>query len=399
MADPHRVLYFSTQFPNLRNPSMGVFSLQRVKALHRAGCDVTVVAPLLVNPPLRLVARPIQAWTWILRQAQQLSEMQYNGIPVTYPKWICPPKKIFGWAMSNFLYLQVRTAAIQQAKIFRPDIILASWLPDAVAASKLGNELNIPVLAIADGTDINLWPEAYRGWNRVRVILNEKVAAIIFVSEALRVVGNTKGLYGIKNLVLRNAVDTSLFAPASFPHEDSVYTILAIGRLVPGKGYLILLEAFAELFHRIERPARLILIGDGLQRQALIRQAEDLGIRPYIELVDPMEQEKLVKYYQQADLFCLPSYSEGLPCVVVEAMACGKPVVATRVGGTAEVVDEQSGILVAPGDASALCEALLQAKNRAWDAEIIRKKIVMDFSWEKWAATMIQLMDAVSLIT
>ena len=188
-----------------------------------------------------------------------------------------------------------------------------------------------------------------------------------------------------------------MFTPASCTHNEGVFTILAIGRLVPGKGFHILLEAFTEFSNRIEQPARLILIGDGFQREALIRRAADLGIRPYIELVDPMEQEKLVKYYQQADLFCLPSYSEGLPCVVVEAMACGKPVVATRVGGTAEVVDEQSGILVAPGDVSALCEALLQAKNRAWDAEIIRKKIVIDYSWEKWAATMTQLMDAASL--
>ena len=77
------------------------------------------------------------------------------------------------------------------------------------------------------------------------------------------------------------------------------HTRSAIGRLVPGKGYPILLFAFAVLLHCIERPARLILIGDGLQRQALIREAEDLGTCRYKELVDPMEQEKLVKYYQQ----------------------------------------------------------------------------------------------------
>jgi len=394
MTPKFRILYFSTQFPNQRSPRMGVFSLQRVLALRHAGCEVQVISPLLMNPPPGLITKPVQAYKWIKLQAQLPSKFQYEEIEVHYPKWFCPPKKLFGWTMSYFLFLQVRSKVMELARAFCPNVIISSWLPDVVAAAKFGNDLNIPTLGIADGTDVNVWPEEYRGWSYARDTLNEKISTIIFVSDALRSVGNSKGLYGKKNIVLHNAVDTHLFQPSEYYFNESSFVILGIGRFVRMKGFHVLLDAVARLNRSLGIPVHLILVGEGPMRDALVRQASDLGISSILELIDPMEQDKLVMYYQKADLFCLPSYSEGLPCVVVEAMACGKPVVASNVGGIGELVDEQSGILVAPGDADALCEALLQAKNHVWDAEIIRKKIVENFGWDKWTDTMLRLMDA-----
>lgn len=393
MPENRRILYFSSQFPTLHSPSRGVFSLQRVRALRRAGCDVLVVNPVDMTA---ILTRPGQAYRWMRNQAQHPCEMMLQGMPVYYPRWIYPPKRIIGWYSSYFLYFQVQNLVKKLAKSFLPDAILASWLPDAVAASLLGNTLHIPVLAIADGTDVNAMPDKYRAWNYARDILNEKADFLVFVSDALKSVGNSRGLSGRKSIVLHNAVDIHLFTPSSLVRNDGVFTILGVGRLIHAKGFQILLDAFAAFHRRLSEPARLILVGEGPQRNSLVQQAVDLGIRSSVEFVDPLEQEELVKYYQAANVFCLPSYSEGLPCVVVEAMACGKPVVASRVGGTPEVVDAQSGILVAPGDASALCEALLQAKNSVWNGEIIRKKIVDDFGWEKWAKTMIELFDNAS---
>jgi len=78
---------------------------------------------------------------------------------------------------------------------------------------------------------------------------------------------------------------------------------------------------------------------------------------------------------------------------VIEAMACGVPVVATDVGGVAEVVDDQSGIIIPPGDSAALTEALLQAYRIKWDRELIREKIVKGFSWEIWLENLLALID------
>jgi teichuronic acid biosynthesis glycosyltransferase TuaC len=390
MADNYRVLYFSSQFPIQSSPNQGIFSLQRVLALTRAGCDVAVVSPFDITPT---IIRPNRLFRLIKNQAQQPFETIIHGIPAYYPKWICPPKRIIGWYSSFFMYVQVRTAVKKILKAFHPDVILSSWLPDSLAVSILGNAMNIPVLAIADGTDVNLFPSKYRAWSYARDILNKKISNIIFVSEALRAAGNAYGLNGGINTVLHNAVDVHVFTPGNGIRKDGIFTILGVGRLIPTKGFQVLLQAFADLIKRTNQPARLILVGDGPQHDSLLQQAVDLGIRSYLELPGSMDQKKLVKYYQEADVFCLPSFSEGFPCVVVEAMACGKPVVATRVGGISEVVDAQSGILVAPGDAGALRDALLQANIRAWEGAVIRKKILEGFGWENWVETMIRCMD------
>jgi glycosyltransferase involved in cell wall biosynthesis len=127
----------------------------------------------------------------------------------------------------------------------------------------------------------------------------------------------------------------------------------------------------------------------------LAEQAANLGISSSVHLVGAVDHEALVAYYQKADVFCLPSYSEGFPCAVVEAMACGKPVVASDVGGVGEVVDDQSGILVTAGDVEALSNAILHVKNRTWDAEGIRRKIVAGFTWPLWTTSMLVLIDSV----
>lgn len=388
-----RILYFSSQFPNPRSPNIGIFSLQRVLALQRAGCEVLVVSPLLMNPPPELMSKPDQFINWIKLQSQVPAELLFHGVNVYYPRWICPPRKIFGWRMSQFLFWQTRIIVKQLAKTFHPDLILSSWLPDGVAAAMIADQLNIPIMSIADGTDVNVWTEQYTGWNTARDILNSKVTSLIFVSEALKNVGVTKGLYGQKNFVIHNAVDTELFKPIPLDDERRTFTILGVGRFVRMKGFHILLDAVSRFKDMIEKPLKIILVGDGPQLNELRQIAMENGISDSLEIVPPMAQNELVKVYQQTDVFCLPSFSEGLPCVVIEAMACGVPVVATDVGGVAEVVDDQSGIIIPPGDSAALTEALLQAYRIKWDRELIREKIVKGFSWEIWLENLLALID------
>jgi glycosyltransferase involved in cell wall biosynthesis len=203
----------------------------------------------------------------------------------------------------------------------------------------------------------------------------------------------TKGLYGQKNFVIHNAVDTELFKLIPLDDERRTFTILGVGRFVRMKGFHILLDAVSRFKDMIEKPLKIILVGDGPQLNELRQIAMENGISDSLEIVPPMAQNELVKVYQQTDVFCLPSFSEGLPCVVIEAMACGVPVVATDVGGVAEVVDDQSGIIIPPGDSAALTEALLQAYRIKWDRELIREKIVKGFSWEIWLENLLVLID------
>lgn len=391
----YRILYLSSQFPTKSNPQIGVFSVERVRALTRSGCQVGAVAPLLMTPPPGLVRRPSLLAHWLRQQARLPDRSSLGEIEVRSPKWLCPPRPIFGWYLSEFEYAQIRRAALQAAAELQPQVILSSWLPDGVAAVRLGKQLGVPVLCIADGTDVNEWPEKYPGWHHARKILNEQAASLIYVSEALRLTGVARGLQPRYEAVIYNSVDVQVFKPEPDSRENKIFSILAVGRMASVKGYAVLLEAFAQLSPRLEKPARLIFVGDGPLRQVLETQAADLGIASQVQFCGTVTPEHMPAYYQAADLLCLPSLSEGMPCVAVEAMACGKPVVASRVGGVPELVDVQSGILVSPGDPKALCEALLKAAGREWDAQAIRQKIVDGFSWTQWTDKVFQVIHSV----
>ena len=134
--------------------------------------------------------------------------------------------------------------------------------------------------------------------------------------------------------------------------------ILYIGRLVPEKGQTVLLEAVARLTER-GIDVELQLAGDGSLRPELERAAARLGIAERVSFLGAVGQEELRGLYERASIFCLPSFAEGVPVVLMEAMAMGLPVITTRIAGIPELVEhERSGILVAPGRADELTDSL-----------------------------------------
>lgn len=158
--------------------------------------------------------------------------------------------------------------------------------------------------------------------------------------------------------IVRMGVDADAFPPAAAQRAeraDGPLRVLFVGRLVPEKAPEILLEAIA----RLRRPVEVVLIGQGLLADSLAGRMgrENLGDR--VRLLGPVGQDELPDWYAWADVFCLPSRNEGVPVVLMEAMATELPVVTTRIAGIPELVeDEQSGILTTPGDAAGLAAAL-----------------------------------------
>jgi len=136
--------------------------------------------------------------------------------------------------------------------------------------------------------------------------------------------------------------------------------ILCVGRLSPEKGHLVLLEALA-LLRKQGVEAHCTLVGDGPMRGKIEAQAETLGLTPYVTLAGALKPADVAHHYRSAGVVVLASFSEGVPVVLMEAMAHGLPVVATRVGGVPELVEEgATGRVVSPGDAEELASALDQ---------------------------------------
>jgi len=160
--------------------------------------------------------------------------------------------------------------------------------------------------------------------------------------------------------VVRCGIDIMAFAPRgerAAPPADGG-EVLCVGALSRRKGHVVLLEAMARLRERRPR-ARLTLVGDGPERAALQQLAAQLGLAEAVTFAGAVGHEHTREHYARADAFCLPSFAEGVPTVLMEAMATGLPVVATNVMGTPELVDhEVSGLLVAPARADLLADAL-----------------------------------------
>jgi colanic acid/amylovoran biosynthesis glycosyltransferase len=158
-------------------------------------------------------------------------------------------------------------------------------------------------------------------------------------------------------------VDPAEFAPRPFRPEPSPYQIVCVGRLAPVKGQHILIGA-VEAMVREGHDILLRLVGDGPDRPALERQVADRGLSGHIVFAGNVDQNRLLEIYREADAAVLASFGEGLPVVLMEAMAMEIPCVATWVAGVPELIrDGIDGLLVPPADQMALAQAILRLKN------------------------------------
>ena len=171
--------------------------------------------------------------------------------------------------------------------------------------------------------------------------------------------------------------------------------ILFVGRLVIIKGIEFLIEAWNTLLSegRLSKSDKLVVIGDGDDGPRLKARASILGLDESIQFVGELKQADIAEWLAAADLLCLPSLNEGTPNVAIEAMASGRPVVATKVGGLPEIVDDEvNGLLVPPANSQALADALIFVLSRNWTAEAIYATVA-HFTWTAIAQENKRLLD------
>jgi glycosyltransferase involved in cell wall biosynthesis len=140
-----------------------------------------------------------------------------------------------------------------------------------------------------------------------------------------------------------------------------------VGRFVEAKGMHELLAAFSALAAR-DPDASLALVGDGVMRSQLVAMVAAAGLQDRVHMPGGLEPAQVAEWIAASNVLALPSWSEGYPNVVVEAVACGCPVVASDVGGAGEIIHAGNGLLVPARDAAALERALEDAMSRTWDA-------------------------------
>ena len=190
--------------------------------------------------------------------------------------------------------------------------------------------------------------------------------------------------------------------PEAFPRHDDATAIpgevLCVGRLDPEKGHLILLDALADLRDR-GVAATAVFVGSGSFRREIEDRSEELRLTDTVRLVGAVGQDEIAEYYRRAQVFCLPTFVEGLPVVLMEAMASGLPVVTTPVNGIPELVeDDVTGLVVAPGRSDLLADALERLVGdralREQLAERARARVVADHDIRRIGPTIAELFRA-----
>ncbi|MGC9270217.1 glycosyltransferase family 4 protein [Acidiphilium sp.] len=354
-----RLVTVSTLFPNQAMPSHGVFVETRLRHLV-ADEDVTsvVIAPVPWFP-----TTDSRFGAWSRHAAAPRNEIRF-GLDVRHPRYLVVPK--FGQALTpHTLFRTLKPAlAALLAEGYRPDAIDGHYLyPDGVAAAWLARHFNLPLVLTARGSDVTQWPD----FPRPRALITEaldQADALITVSQALAEGVRALGIDPHKITTLRNGVDTEIFNPiepstARAAIGQTNRYILSVGHLIPRKGHDRVIEAFARLATAQLAGHDLIIAGDGPERAALGDLAAAHGLFSRVKLIGAMPQPRLPLYYSGADCLVLASSREGWANVLLEAMACGTPVVASPAAGNDEVVRSRAaGLIAADFSAASLAAGL-----------------------------------------
>jgi glycosyltransferase involved in cell wall biosynthesis len=349
-----KLLTVTTLFPNAATPNHGVFVENRLHAwLAHADGEARVIAPVPWFPS----TAPI--FGRYARHSAAPSREKRRGIEIIHPRYFLPPKLGMNYAPSALARTILRAARALMAEGYDFDLIDAHYLyPDGVAALRVAQTLGKPVILTARGSDVTL----LAAYPRQRaMILNAvlKADAVVAVAAALKDELVRLGAPAEKITTLRNGVDLDRFRPLdrhAIRHRLGLDgpVIASVGALIIRKGHDIALRAIAGM-----PQATLLIAGEGPEARALQSLARNLKIEDRVRFLGAVPHEELAEVYNAADALALASTREGWPNVLLEAMACGAPVVVSDVGGVREVVrSPDAGRIVAARTPEAFAAAL-----------------------------------------
>ena len=394
MTRPIRTLLMSTLYPSSARPTHGIFVETRLRELLRTGeVETRVLAPVPWFP-----LRGTRFGEYGAFAATPRREVR-NDIQVEHPRYLLPPKIGMNIAPGMIARAALPAARRLLEEGFDFDLIDAHYYyPDGVAAAAVARALGKPFIVTARGTDLNLVPEYPLPRRRI-LETAAQASASIGVCKALMDRLAALGAAPSKLHVLRNGVDLARFVPEDRAAARSRLgldlegrLLLSVGHLIERKGHHIAVEALALLPNNVQ----LVIAGAGVERGRLERLAAERGVAARVRFAGAVPQTELKWYYSAADALVLCSSREGWANVLLEAMACGTPVIATDIWGTPEVVAApEAGCLMPERSAGCLAQAfdalfargIARAETRAYAEK---------FSWEATTQGQLRLMRAIA---
>jgi len=335
------ILFLPALYPSAKDPVRGIFVRGHAKAasLHN---EIVV----LYSEGMDNTIGNLYTWTDLREDNIRTIRIRYKKSPI--PKTTC---FIVLWSIFATFRNLVKEG-------FRPDIIHAHIFSAGMPAVILGKLYKIPVIIT----------EHYSGFPRHILTFSERIRArfamnraqiILPVSNALKEAIET---YNIKNKfrIVPNVVNIDKFHPLSSQDRRSaneVKRLLLVAILTPLKGIPYLLEALSQIRHK-RRDFSLDIVGDGPNRKEYEELARKLGLEQIVRFQGFKPEEEVTEFMRNCDFYVQPSLFETFGVVYIEAMACGKPIIASECIGSKEMINTDVGVLVPPKDVKALREAI-----------------------------------------
>jgi len=369
-----RILALTQLYPTPLQQTLASFNRQQFAELSRLH-ELRIIRP---------IPWPMAALHLIRGQSMEKAPATTGSIAAQYPLYYYLPRvrnDLFGPCLES----SVRKPVERTIESFRPDVLLTSWAhPDGWATMQFGRRAGLPVVLKVLGSDILVLATGRRRQRIVETLCG--VESVIAVSEDLARHVIRMGAPPSRVHVVPEGLNTEIFSPGDqgvarsrlgLPASGKM--ILFVGNLLKSKGVVDLVRACAVLRDRgIQFFCRIVGQGsDAASVEQMIRTSHladsvsCVGARPHAELAD---------WFRASDVVTLPSYSEGIPNVLREAISCGKPFVSTSVGGIPEIADPSFSRLVPPGSIAELAEALAHMLEHTpqVDQSIVRR---INISW------------------
>ncbi len=340
--------------PSWYPPRGGTFFRDHARALSKAGMEVSVVSPDLKS----LKQNPGLLW----KRGNIFSGIDQGVREYSTP---CPIIPFMERPNARLWIRKMKQLGLQFIeKHGRPDVMqVHSSIWGGVAAAAIKKNTGIPyVLTEHRGRFVEPNPHArklFRDWHMplIREAF-ENADRIVAVSDALK--EKIAGISGVAKddiLTIPNLTDTAFFQCRSGGRPQGAFTFFSLAHLVPEKGMQTLVKA-VRILHETKPGFQMIIGGAGTEKASLEKAVQDASLNNVVCFTGGLSRKEVREWLHQAHAFVLPSYFEAFGVVLIEAMACGLPVIATRSGGPQHIICDETGILVDPGDPSALASAM-----------------------------------------
>jgi glycosyltransferase involved in cell wall biosynthesis len=307
--------------------------------------------------------------------------------------------------LRRFAYVSAARASVRAIKHSRTEfqVVHSHFVGlHGFVGSSVKQAFGKPLVLSAYGGDVYRLPLLNEERKRIATSMIAQADRLIAVSKSVALGLTSLGANESRIVVVPTGFDDRLFGPSDqkaeraslgLPSERAI--LLTVANLVSQKGQIYLLEAMKTIT-KARKDVLLIIVGGGELYARLRQRTRDFQIDSNVVFVGPKAHDEIRAWMNACDLFVLPSIEEGSPTVITEAMACGKPTVASDVGGVSDLIgDEKQGILVSPGSPSELSEAILRSLDMKWDTNriITRSK---EFTWSSLARRIVKVYSEVS---